>query len=1479
MPKVWTPPTPVPMVKSPVWFNLMPKVDPEIAKRVNAPVEDVKWILQVDKTDPRIQKLEQHFKTLKQKGQLQLNQKQTEYVQRYKKNLPQYANVPDALLFWRIIMKYPEAQEKYGNIGQKWIIESIVGLPLAMAKTGSDAIMEAQDVFTERQKTLNKDGNLWITNLLASASAGRALWTGVMGMAGDVLNVASPFINPETWVTSVTEWLGRDIGTIVGKVPEEYRQQISDLMVKYPKISATLGTAFDLSNLIPFLVALGKAKSATQVDDILRQVKARPATKFRGEVSQDVFEAWMNRSVVKDVAQIPVKTAKTTLRGAEKTGEFVWETAISTWVGISKPSQQAIKTTPELYKQARTWALTRETATDEVVSTLKKRLWELSDTGKEYNTIRQSTVTMPKQDFGKILDDFFKENDISKIDMPVKDRKVVQQAIDYISEYDDVLSAKNGLSLRRKLDDLADWSTEATGEGKRLIRRLRGKVDEYLGSKIPWLKDLDAKYAPEVAFLKKVKAGILNADWTIKDSAISYVSNIVGKGKEVKLDRLEQLLPWIWQKVRALKSFEEVQAISSMKTGSVARQLGGIITGSTLGWPIWLVAWFVATNPNLVAFALEKYGMAKKAIQELLKKGAKITPEEAVKVKQAVDATPKEAISTFLLWAWEQRKLIMPPKQGDSIVQRLAKSDSPTPSSTSPSVSSVVSNKQKLLPMPKSPQVESWKSSVLSQLSKEKSISAWKKVNNSIIQKLKEKKNNIVEGLKKAKVDTELESLQKIQESMPWVPSIEVPKDYTPIGGLPTWTEFEAPIISSISKTKWKLPSPDVKRPQIRGIDLGIRSNMIDSLKKEGIFTDSFFAISDKNLSNKFIEYAEQKAIKKWVPTTGKEVSMTRLLDTAKNSADTTLTPKEYVKWLDWDKGIYLRFDIGDGNKVAVNSSYTDIFFKNFDDVTFKGSNEVSPVVVYSKWKDVGIIMPIKDPYGSKEVLWDFTTAETPKVEEITNQVEPTNADIKPVKTDLKLAPKQEDYIFKQNDIPEWNVTFYTKAKGDKTYKITGLNGVQTELKINAPLIAPDKFEAFRRAIHDTAKANPDTAFQVRDFKGKVYYDSTKELSSPLETPKPTVTEGKTFEQGTFWGVKWVQPKNQSKFNQGDNFEPVRVVMNDKDARIVRYGAIRWRGLKKWFTTADNAEMKSILDELKITREEAINRSDEIKKLAREARSSKEEVILDLTKPKQSLPMAQKSDVLYSKPVEDTLIREAKKYKSADEFIKKQSLYHGTPAKLEGNKLSFGKGGIKKGGQSGGLFLTDNQNSAKTFAFGGDVYQATPEIKKQVIDLTKKEGIDKFRDFIGKSYKDFDGELIKFDKQSFDLMFPNGKADFATVAQFPELVELVVKNNKLRGIAFNEYAGGEIGKTYQILSGDIPVYTKSQLTEIWNKANKNNADDALINEAKKYKSADEFVDAQKLYHGTSQDKYKNILKTWFKTPRELAKIWNKANKK
>ncbi len=234
---------------------------------------------------------------------------------------------------------------------------------------------------------------------------------------------------------------------------------------------------------------------------------------------------------------------------------------------------------------------------------------------------------------------------------------------------------------------------------------------------------------------------------------------------------------------------------------------------------------------------------------------------------------------------------------------------------------------------------------------------------------------------KTSNIDHELESLQKQYETLPWVPKVEVPADYIPKDWLPTWTEFEAPIISSISKTKWKLPSPDVKRPQIRWFDLSTRSSMLESLKEQGMFTDSFFVVKDKNVSNKLFEYAEKKAIKKWNPTSGTKVDMKALVERAENGADTLLTPKEYMKlWK--ENGVYLRMDIWNWNQVAVNASYADIFFKNFDDVTFKWNNELSPVVVLSKWEPVWVIMPIKDVYSLKGKLGDFSMqSKTPQVE------------------------------------------------------------------------------------------------------------------------------------------------------------------------------------------------------------------------------------------------------------------------------------------------------------------------------------------------------------------------------------------------------------------------------------------------------------------------------------------------------------------
>lgn len=180
------------------------------------------------------------------------------------------------------------------------------------------------------------------------------------------------------------------------------------------------------------------------------------------------------------------------------------------------------------------------------------------------------------------------------------------------------------------------------------------------------------------------------------------------------------------------------------------------------------------------------------------------------------------------------------------------------------------------------------------------------------------------------------------------------------------------------------------------------------------------------------------------------------------------------------------------------------------------------------------------------------------------------------------------------------------------------------------------------------------------------------------------------------------------------------------------------------------------------------------------------------------------------------LAAEARKYRSAEEFVKSQSLYHGTPNELEGGALKFGAGSqLKKGGYMGGHFLTDTPEIADNFSFGGKVYQASGEIKNKVLDINKSKNL--FRDFVGKKYKTSDGELVEFTKQEFDYMFPSGKADWSTINT--DLAEKIAKRQGKIGIAIPEYVGGREGITYQIFKDNIPVKTKQELIDIWEKAN------------------------------------------------------------
>lgn len=172
---------------------------------------------------------------------------------------------------------------------------------------------------------------------------------------------------------------------------------------------------------------------------------------------------------------------------------------------------------------------------------------------------------------------------VDTIDLPITDRNAIAEAKRYIDELQGDVTDKQLLAMRKKIDSTISWDKGVSSEGQAVVRGIRSSIDDLAKSRIVGLAERDAKFAPEIQFLNTVKNTIYDAKGNIKDNAISSINNLTGKGKEFKLERFEKILPGITDKIKALKAFEEVQGISGIKTGSIARQGGGILAGTTAG--------------------------------------------------------------------------------------------------------------------------------------------------------------------------------------------------------------------------------------------------------------------------------------------------------------------------------------------------------------------------------------------------------------------------------------------------------------------------------------------------------------------------------------------------------------------------------------------------------------------------------------------------------------------------------------------------------------------------------------------------------------------------------------------------------------------------------------------------------------------------------------------------------------------------------
>jgi len=268
-----------------------------------------------------------------------------------------------------------------------------------------------------------------------------------------------------------------------------------------------------------------------------------------------------------------------------------------------------------------------------------------------------------------------------------------------------------------------------------------------------------------------------------------------------------------------------------------------------------------------------------------------------------------------------------------------------------------------------------------------------------------------------------------------------------------------------------------------------------------------------------------------------------------------------------------------------------------------------------------------------------------------------------------------------------------------------------------------------------------------------------------------------------------------------------------------------------------------------------------------------------------------------------SLLQEARKYKSAEEFIKAQGtlVYHGTASKFEIFDPKFKGYSTDAESAKGAFWFTDDPATAKAYAIYAAEDAPVQRLLKQADEaekLAQKTGKEsdwaKYDKLIEESEKlaEYDATFKRREMANVKEAYVKGEfLEIDAKGKTPQelstddnidswlnsKIKEAIKKNKagLKIINIDDAVGlyNKPSTHYAVFNAE-QIKTQSQLTDIWNKAHSQqqaSPEQALIEEAKKYGSAEEFVNAQptKIYHSTSAENKATILREGFKKGSEL----------
>jgi hypothetical protein len=405
--------------------------------------------------------------------------------------------------------------------------------------------------------------------------------------------------------------------------------------------------AADAFNSASYLAPTGLvSKGASAITPIAKPLAGAVASGvtsgYLGDIASNLTDGEKGLGIFKPgmgaVTGGALPVAGAAVKGAFNLAGKATKFSISQGTGLDQSTISTAITNPAALTMAEREGLNRVSVASQVQDSFKKKLSDLSATGKEYGTIRKAQVQVPIP--SDLVDSVLKKHGIT-IDtngklvttaesVPLKAGDI-SALEDFIGQYgkETSLTPNAFLNTRKALDNMSEWDASKSDVANVIAKDLRKQYDKIGKETIPGLSELDAKFAPEIKSIKEVRKNLFDKNGEMLDTTINRIANSTGAGKDKVLAKLEKIQPGITDKIKLAHALHDINDGATFKVGAYGKAglAGFMATGGNI--PAAIISVILA-QPKVAIPILKIYGHTKNistdVIERISEKLMKQTP-------------------------------------------------------------------------------------------------------------------------------------------------------------------------------------------------------------------------------------------------------------------------------------------------------------------------------------------------------------------------------------------------------------------------------------------------------------------------------------------------------------------------------------------------------------------------------------------------------------------------------------------------------------------------------------------------------------------------------------------------------------------------------------------------------------------------------------------------------------------------------------